>query len=69
MRKAENTMKRTYIEPNICIMNVSAEPLLSASGVSSNKGIGYGGTDEGGWKDPDSRRLSNSGQWDDEEDF
>jgi hypothetical protein len=34
-----------------------------------NKGIGYGGTDEGGWKDPDSRRLSNSGQWDDEEDL
>jgi len=49
-------MKKTYIEPSIC----------GSEGVTSDKGIDYGGVDEDGELDPASRRRRRD-VWEDEE--
>lgn len=59
--------KKIYIVPAIAEEAVLTEQLLADSGVSSDNGIGYGGVDTEGEKDPSSRRDA----WDDleEEEF
>ena len=50
-------MKRTYLTPQTSVLALSLHGLLMASGVQNdNKGIGYGGVDEEGGKDPAARR-------------
>ena len=56
--------KKTYIVPAIAEEAVLTEQFLAVSGVSSDNGIGYGGVDTEGEKDPSSRRDA----WDDLED-
>ena len=56
--------KKTYIVPAIAEEAVLTDQLLADSGVSSDNGIGYGGVDTEGEKDPSSRRDA----WDDLED-
>lgn len=53
--------KKTYIVPAIAEEAVLTEQFLADSGVSSDNGIGYGGVDTEGEKDPSSRRDA----WDD----
>ena len=48
--------KKTYIVPAIAEEAVLTEQFLADSGVSSDNGIGYGGVDTEGEKDPSSRR-------------
>ena len=43
-------------------VQAQAMQMLAASGVSSDKGIGYGGIDGEGTKDPAARRRHN--EWD-----
>lgn len=59
--------KKTYIVPAIAEEAVLTEQFLADSGVSSDNGIGFGGVDTEGEKDPSSRRDA----WDDldEEEF
>lgn len=59
--------KNDYTSPAVKEMAAMTLEMLTTSGVGSNNGIGYGGVDEDGEKDPASRRY---GQWDDmEEEF
>ena len=58
-------MKKKYLQPSVSMDNMALQVILAVSGVTSDKGIGYGGIDENGTKDPSSRSL---GLWDDEED-
>jgi hypothetical protein len=57
-------MKKTYIRPTATEEAVLTEQFLADSGVSSDNGIGYGGVDTEGEKDPSSRRDA----WDDLDD-
>ena len=58
-------MKKTYIQPQTEVAEMRTETMICGSrGVTSNKGIGYGGVDDGGVLDPASRRGSDD--WDDE---
>ena len=58
-------MKKTYMKPVIDIDGMETETFICASqGVTSNYGIGYGGVDEDGGKDPASRREYS--MWDEE---
>ena len=41
-------MKKTYIAPNTVVVEIESEMILAASGVHSDKGIGYGGVDTEG---------------------
>ena len=45
-------MKKTYFAPTVEVMEVKANQLLMASGVTSDNGIPFGGVDEGGTLDP-----------------
>lgn len=45
-------MKKIYIVPNMKALQMQGEQVLAASGVISNNGIGYGGVDTDGTKDP-----------------
>ena len=62
-------MKKTYTTPITEIIVFEMLPLLNLSGVSSSdQGIGYGGVDEDGESDPESRVLYEKYRaWDDEE--
>ena len=62
-------MKKTYTTPITEIIVFEMLPLLNLSGVSSSdQGIGYGGVDEDGERDPESRVLYEKYRaWDDEE--
>lgn len=51
-------MKKTYIKASVEMDGMESETIICAS-VISDMGIGYGGVDEDGTKDPASRR-----QWD-----
>lgn len=51
-------MKKEYKTPLAEILHCTLQPLMEASGVSSEeRGIGYGGVDEEGSGDPESRQL------------
>ena len=41
-------MKKIYIAPNTVVVEIESEMILAASGVHSDKGIGYGGVDQEG---------------------
>lgn len=59
-------MKRTYIQPQIQVAIIGTTAMICGSkDVYSDKGIEYGGIDEGGEKDPESRRYNT---WNDVED-
>jgi hypothetical protein len=48
------TMKKRYVQPNTGTVNIVKVTFLCNSyGVSSTKGIGYGGVDENDEYDPD----------------
>ena len=51
----------------IFVVKCLAQQLMSNSGVTSSKGISYGGTDSNGSVDPDAK--SNSDYWDYDEDY
>ena len=55
-------MKKTYIEPSVEVDGMEAETIICGS-VTSAVGIGYGGVDEDGDKDPAARRYD---AWDSE---
>lgn len=50
-------MKKKYIQPSLEVLSEDSSVLLSGS-VKSDNGIGYGGVDTEGEKDPSSRRYS-----------
>ena len=56
-------MRKTYIIPSVKTVDCESEELMDVSGVYSDKGIGYGGVDEEGTVEAESRRSV----WDDEE--
>ena len=58
-------MKKQYIKPSMSEVTLDSMQLLSGSIKSSNDDIGYGGVDDGGTKDPSSRRFGFD--WDDED--
>lgn len=49
-------MKKQYISPSMYEEKLDSMQLLSGS-VTSDNGIGYGGVDGDGTKDPSSRRF------------
>ena len=56
-------MKKTYIAPNIVVMEIESEKFLAARGVYSNDtGIGYGGVDTEGSKDAEAKPIGSC--WD-----
>lgn len=58
-------MKKQYIKPSMSEVTLDSMQLLSGSIKSSNDDIGYGGVDDGGTKDPSSRRFGFD--WDEED--
>lgn len=58
-------MKKTYIIPETFSVRMQGEQVIAASGVTSDNGIGYGGTDEKGEKDPEVKRNYYN-VWDDD---
>lgn len=51
-------MKKEYLKPGIKVLGAIAEDLLSGSVTGDpNGGIGYGGVDENGEKDPDAKEI------------
>ena len=58
-------MKKTYFSPETTVVSMAMAQMVCQSGVTS-KGIGYGGVDEDGTKDPAARRRRRDA-WDDEE--
>lgn len=59
-------MKKRYIAPEVNMVTIGSVLPLAASGVTTDRGIGYGGVDEEGTLDPSSRRGHNV--WDEVED-
>lgn len=62
-------MKKTYIIPSTSIMQAQAEQILAASIISGNDGngdmgIGYGGVDTDGGKDPSVKESNTNYEWD-----
>ena len=55
-------MKKTYIAPNTVVVEIESEMILAASGVHSDKGIGYGGVDTEGSKDAEAKPIGSC--WD-----
>lgn len=49
-------MKMSYIKPNVKILPFDGEELLEGS-VTGDNGIGYGGVDENGEKDPEAKQY------------
>ena len=48
-------MKKIYIDPNTVVVEIESEMILAASGVHSDKGIGYGGVDTEGSMDAEAK--------------
>lgn len=59
-------MRKTYIEPTTIVVSIETAHMVNASGVVSDQGIKYGGVDEDGTRNPDSRRQRDN-VWDEEE--
>ena len=50
-------MKKIYLQPSMEMSSLGTESIICASqDITSDYGIGYGGVDEDGGKDPASRR-------------
>ena len=56
-------MKKKYIIPETKVVRLHGETILSASGVTSNNGIGYGGVDVDGSLDADVKENSFEFEW------
>lgn len=41
-------MKKIYIEPTVCVYGIEESMPIATSGVTSGKGIGWGGFDNSG---------------------
>ena len=48
-------MKKIYIAPNTVVVEIESEMILAASGVYSDKGIGYGGVDTEGSREAEAK--------------
>ena len=59
-------MKKKYIIPVAKVIAVEYL-LMSGSAVKGPEGVGYGGKDDTGSKDPASRGYRNVDDWDDED--
>ena len=57
-------MKKQYIAPLMELDREEEQQMLCSSPINSDLGIGYGGVDEEGVKDPDAR--GHSSLWDEE---
>ena len=55
-------MKKIYKKPCVKISCMEQEVIMADSGVTGNNGIGWGGVDEAGNKDPD---ANSTDIWDD----
>lgn len=63
-------MKKTYLQPSTEMVIIGTTTMICGSqGVTSDKGIDYGGVDEDGTKDPSSRRQQDIWEEEEEEDF
>lgn len=61
-------MKREYLQPSTEMDYIGTITMICGSeGVSSDKGINYGGVDEEGELDPASRRYRRHDVWEEEE--
>lgn len=58
-------MKKAYIQPKVDVYILNSEMMMAGSGVKGDIGIGWGGVDEEGTKDPDANEVS---IWDSEDD-
>lgn len=56
-------MKKTYITPRMIAVQLHGEALIAQSGVTSSNGIGYGGVDDQGQKDPDVKANPFDFEW------
>lgn len=57
-------MKKTYIIPETNVLFVSQEmPVASSPTVTGGNGIGYGGVDEQGEKEPSVKESSFEFEW------
>lgn len=52
-------MKRVYEAPAVEVLEYISEQMITASGVNSDSGIGYGGVDENGSMNAETRMLFN----------
>lgn len=57
-------MKKIYISPNSIILHLQCVKMISTSGVTSNNGIGYGGVDESGSLEADTKKFNTNFDWD-----
>lgn len=56
-------MKKTYIIPEMSVLLMHHETPIAASGVTGSNGIGYGGVDDQGQKDPDVKANPFDFEW------
>ena len=61
-------MKKIYITPIVEEINMQNEESLMTGSINNNLGIGYGGLDTSGERDPASRRMDDW-DWDDDDDY
>ena len=59
--KGGTTMKKTYMSPLVKQEYAQASHMQASSGINSNNGIGYGGIDNDGSKEPSVKEFL----WDD----
>lgn len=52
-------MKRIYLAPAVDVLEYVTEGMVCGSGVTSDEGIGYGGIDENGAMEAETRQLFN----------
>ena len=55
----KETMRKVYQAPAIEVLECMMTEMIADSGVASDNGIGYGGIDEDGTMDAESRILFN----------
>lgn len=64
IKSLNDVMKKTYIIPETNVQFVSQElPVASSSTVTGSNGIGYGGIDELGEKDPSVKENNLEFEW------
>ncbi len=57
-------MKKLYSAPTIQSTDIEMQGIIAQSGVKSNNGLGYGGVDREGTKDPGVKKKNSL--WDEE---
>ncbi|MBR4388711.1 MAG: hypothetical protein IKT00_05995 [Prevotella sp.] len=51
-------MKKAYIQPQVEVYTWTSDMTMAGSGVTGDNGIGWGGVDEEGNKDPDANSFA-----------